>query len=68
MLNRLLQFEEMYKFLRELINEGRSLLDSEKPVGDSAEKIAQQTATCQVWMDGQREGWIDGKLDGWTNR
>ena len=56
MLNRLLQFEEMYKFLRELINEGRGLLDSEKPVGDSAEKIAQQTATCQVWMDGQREG------------
>ena len=50
-MNRLLQFEEMYKFLRELINEGRGLLDSEKPVGDSAEKIAQQTATCQVWMD-----------------
>ena len=50
----------MYKLLRELINEGRGLLDSEKPVGDSAEKIAQQTATCQVWMN----GWTDKEKDG----
>lgn len=47
-MNRLGQFNSMHTELRELINEGRSLLNTEKPVGNSAERIEQQTHTCQV--------------------
>lgn len=45
---RLLKFEELHSSLRSLIEEGQKLLESERPVGNNAERIAQQTSTCQV--------------------
>lgn len=42
------QFEKLYKLLRSLITEGYQLLESERPVGNDATRISEQTNTCQV--------------------
>ena len=48
LLGRLERFEQQYSALCGLIAEGNELLDLEKPVGDTAQRIAEQTETCQV--------------------
>jgi DNA repair exonuclease SbcCD ATPase subunit len=47
--NKLAEFEALLSVLRLLVKEGWSLLHEEQPVGDSAERISQQTITCQTF-------------------
>ena len=48
LLDRLNLFEKTHTSLMELVKEGEELLRSEQPVGNSAQRIEEQMATCQV--------------------
>ena len=42
------QFDKKYGALRKFLEENTELLESEKPVGQSAARIEEQMKTCQV--------------------
>ncbi len=48
LLERLKDFDRLHSILLQLIEEGNTLLDNEPPVGTTAQRIEEQTATCQV--------------------
>ena len=48
LLEKLAQFNLQYGELGKFVQDGRELLASEKPVGESASRIQEQMKTCQV--------------------
>lgn len=48
LLEKLSQFNQQYGDLTKFVQEGKELLESEKPVGESAARIQEQMKTCQV--------------------
>ncbi len=50
LVDKLQLFNTHYNNLSKFISEGNSLLNSEKPVGETASRIEEQLETCQVCM------------------
>ncbi len=48
LLDKLSQFNQQYNRLKEFVDDGNRLLDSEKPVGDNATRVQEQMDACQV--------------------
>lgn len=48
LLDKLKRFNQHHNHLCKFVAEGNKLLDSEKPVGDSAARVQEQMDTCQV--------------------
>lgn len=45
---RLEEFDKKYSVLLGLVKEGTTLLEREQPIGSTANRITEQTTTCQV--------------------
>ena len=51
LLNQLNEFNSQYDVLRKFVDEGKRLLEGEKPVGENATRLQEQVDTCQVRTD-----------------